>query len=69
MEAREVLEKVRAGSISIEEAEKYFKKQPYEELGYAKLDFHREIRSGFPEVVFCSGKADKYLVSIYLNLC
>lgn len=68
MEAREVLKRVKAGSISIEEAEKYFKKQPYEEMGYAKLDSHREIRSGFPEVVYCSGKADSYLVSIYQKL-
>ncbi len=68
MEAREVLEQVKAGSITIEEAEKYFKKQPFEELGYAKLDTHREIRSGFPEVVYCSGKSDEYLVSIYQRL-
>ena len=64
MEAREVLEQVKAGSISIEEAEKYFRKQPFEELGYAKLDTHREIRSGFPEVVFCSGKPDEYLAAM-----
>lgn len=68
MEAREILEQVKAGSISIEEAEKYFRKQPFEELGYAKLDTHREIRSGFPEVVYCSGKQDEYLVSIYRKL-
>lgn len=68
MEAREVLEQVKAGSISIEEAEKYFRKQPFEELGYAKLDTHREIRSGFPEVVFCSGKPDEYLAAIYQKL-
>ena len=41
MEARQILEQVREGSISVEEAEKYFKKQPFEELGYAKLDTHR----------------------------
>ncbi len=68
MEAREVLEQVKAGIISIEEAEKYFKKQPFEELGYAKLDTHRQMRSGFPEVVFCSGKPDQYLVSIFKRL-
>lgn len=68
METREILEQVKTGSISIEEAEKYFKKQPFEELGYAKLDTHREVRSGFPEVVFCSGKPDEYLVSIYQKL-
>ena len=62
------MEQVRAGSITVEEAEKYFKKQPYEEMGYAKLDSQREIRSGFPEVVYCSGKADCHLVSIYRKL-
>lgn len=68
MEAREVLEQVKAGSISIEEAEKYFKKQPFEELGYAKLDTHRQMRSGFPEVVFCSRKQDEFLVNIYQRM-
>lgn len=68
VEAREVLEQVKSGKISIEDAEKYFKKQPFEEMGYAKLDTHREIRSGFPEVVYCSGKPDEYLVNIYVRL-
>lgn len=68
MEAREILEQVKAGSLSVEEAEKYFRKQPFEEMGYAKLDTHREIRSGFPEVVYCSGKPDAYLCSIYQRL-
>ncbi len=62
------MEQVRAGRITVEEAEKYFKKQPYEEIGYAKLDSQRKIRSGFPEVVYCSGKADRHLVSIYRKL-
>lgn len=52
----------------MEEAEKYFKREPYEELGYAKLDLHREVRSGFPEVIYCSGKPDDYLVSIYKKM-
>ena len=43
MEAREVLNRVKSGEISVEEAEKYFKREPYEELGYAKLDLHREV--------------------------
>lgn len=68
MEAREILEQVKSGKLSIEDAEKFFKKQPFEELGYAKLDSHREIRSGFPEVIFCSGKPDEYLVSIYKKM-
>ena len=68
MEAREVLEQVKSGTLSVEEAEKYFRRQPYEEMGYAKLDTHREIRSGFPEVVFCSGKPDEYLANIYRKM-
>lgn len=68
MEVRELLEQVKSGKVSVDEAEKYFKRQPFEELGYAKLDSHREIRSGFPEVVFCSGKPDEYLATIYQKL-
>lgn len=68
MEAREILEQVKSGSISIEEAERFFRKQPFEEMGYAKLDTHREVRSGFPEVVFCSGKPDEFLVNIFEKL-
>ncbi len=68
MEARAVLEQVKSGKLSVEEAEKYFKKQPFEEMGYAKLDSHREVRSGFSEVVYCSGKPDEYLQSIYQRL-
>lgn len=68
METKEILEKVHSGEISIEEAERHFKKQPYEEMGFAKLDVHREVRTGFPEVIYCAGKADDYLVSIYQKM-
>ena len=68
METLEILNKVKSGELSIEEAERFFKKQPYEELGFAKLDSHREIRSGFPEVIFCSKKPDDFLVNIYQKM-
>lgn len=68
MQIKELLEQIKDGSVSVEEAEKLLKKQPFEELGYAKLDSHREIRSGFPEVIFCSGKPDEFLVSIYQKM-
>ena len=69
METREVLERLKRNEISIEEAELFFRKKPFEELGdYAKLDTHREIRSGFPEVIYCSGKSDEHLVHIYKHL-
>lgn len=68
MDTREMLEKVKKGEISIDEAEQYFRKEPFDEMGYAKLDMHRQIRSGFPEVIFCSGKADAHLVPIVERL-
>lgn len=68
MDTNEILTKVKNGEISVEEAEKFFRKQPFEELGYAKLDTHRKVRSGCSEVVFCSGKADDHLVKIYERL-
>jgi hypothetical protein len=68
MDTKTILEQVKNGSLSVDEAEKYFKRQPFEDMGYAKLDSHREVRSGFPEVVYCSGKPDEYLKSIYLKL-
>jgi hypothetical protein len=68
MDTKTILEQVKSGEISVDEAEKYFKRQPFEDMGYAKLDSHRQVRSGFPEVVYCSGKPDEYLVSIYQKL-
>ncbi len=68
MELHELLKMVQDGSMSVKEAEGLIKREPFEELGYAKLDHHRRWRSGFPEVVFCSGKADEHLLSIFKRL-
>lgn len=68
MDSRIILEQFQKGEISIEEAQRLIDRKTYEELGYAKLDTQRERRTGFPEVVYCSGKADSYLISIYQRL-
>lgn len=68
MDAKEILEQVRDGKMTVDAAEQLFRRAPYEELGYAKLDTHRKLRSGFGEVIFCSGKADEFLVSIFQRL-
>ena len=68
MDTRQILEKVKGGSLSIQEAEGMLRRQPFEDLGYAKLDTHRKVRSGFPEVIFCSGKADEHLLQIFGRL-
>jgi len=68
METKEILEKVRSGEISVDTAEKFFRQKPFEDLGFAKLDTHRKIRTGFGEVVFCSGKRDAHLKQIFQKL-
>ena len=68
MKTHEILERVRQGTLSVEEAERYFRRKPIEDLGFARLDTHRETRSGFPEVVYCAGKADEHLKRIFQTL-
>ncbi len=68
METREILEQVRNGTLSVEEAERHFRQKPIKDLGFARLDTHRETRSGFPEVVYCAGKADEHLQRIFQAL-
>lgn len=68
METLEVLNKVKSGELSVAEAQSFFDKKSFEELGYAKLDISRQRRSGFPEVVYCESKPDAYLQQIYVKL-
>ena len=68
MEVRDIFEKIKNNEMSVEEAEVYLCKKPFEELGFAKLDTQRKIRTGVNEVVFCQGKSDEYLVEIYKKL-
>ena len=68
METREILEKVKKGELSVEQAEQYFRREPFEEMGYAKLDTHRKLRMGFPEVIYCEGKTKEHLSNIFEHL-
>ena len=54
--------------MSVEEAEGFLRREPFEEMGYAKLDMHRKVRSGFAEVIYCAGKADEHLLHIFERL-
>lgn len=67
MDVHKMLEQVKAGQLDIAEAEEKLKDLPYEDLGYAKLDHHRKLRSGFGETIFCQGKPDPYLKEIFLK--
>lgn len=56
------------GEISDKEVVEKIKKIPYEELNFAKIDHHRSLRQGFPEVVFCQGKTIEQVVAIMQHL-
>ena len=68
MDVRKILDAVSAGRMTVSEAEEKLKNLPYEDLGFAKLDLHRKLRSGFPETVFCEGKPDDCLAEIFETL-
>ena len=55
-EIAKMLEQVRRGRLSVEDAVEHLRNLPYEDLGYAKIDHHRALRQGFPEVIFARGK-------------
>ena len=56
---RKLLSDLRKGSVSIERAVDLLSTGLFEQLGFATLDHHRELRQGFPEVIFCQGKTPK----------
>lgn len=65
---KEILSQVSEGDMSVKEAEEKLRSLPYEELGFAKVDNHRTIRTGYPEVVFCQGKTPDQVAEILKNL-
>ncbi|SJZ43288.1 nickel pincer cofactor biosynthesis protein LarB [Selenihalanaerobacter shriftii] len=65
---KEILTKVQAGDLDIDTAVDELKSPGYEDLGFAKIDHHRQLRRGFPEVVLCEGKTTEQVVKIMQNL-
>ena len=65
---RHVLKGVRAGSVSVGRALEVMKELPYKDLGFAKIDHHRTLRRGFPEVIFGKGKTASQIIGIAQRL-
>lgn len=65
MEVKDVLEQVKNQEMSVGEAQEYLKSLPYEDMGFAKLDHHRKLRSGFGEVIYCAGKTRDQVAKIF----
>ncbi len=61
---KKLLDDVAGGSTDVEEAVERLSKLPFEDTGYARIDHHRELRRGFPEVIFCQGKTPEQIAGI-----
>ena len=60
----EMLQKIKAGEISPEEAMLHLRMEPFEDLGYARVDHHRELRQGVAEVIYGEGKSPEQITGI-----
>jgi len=59
-----MLEQVRSGKLRVEAAVDRLRNLPFEDIGYARIDHHRSLRQGFPEVIFARGKSPDHVVGI-----
>lgn len=59
-----LLEAVERGQVTVEEALDRLRGFPYEDIGFARMDSHRSLRKGFPEVIFCPGKTTEQIVQL-----
>lgn len=61
---KEILDSVKNNKISLEDAIKKLKHLPYEDISFAKVDHHRHLRQGVPEVIFAAGKTEEQVIAI-----
>lgn len=61
---KNILNKVHSGALSPEDAYAQLKDLPYQDLNFAKIDHHREIRRGFPEIIYGQGKTEEHILQI-----
>ena len=65
---KKILEEVKKGKLNVNEAIESLKDFSYKDLGHTKIDTHRELRTGYPEVIFCSGKTVSHLKDIVSHM-
>ena len=61
---KRLLDDVANGKTGVDEAVERLRTLPFEDTGYARIDHHRELRRGFPEVIFCEGKTPEQITGI-----
>jgi hypothetical protein len=67
-EIEKLLQAVRTGRLAVDAAVERLRRLPFEHVGHARLDTHREVRTGVPEVVFAPGKTDAHLPALVRRL-
>ncbi|MGQ9808228.1 MAG: nickel pincer cofactor biosynthesis protein LarB [Armatimonadota bacterium] len=65
---KSLLQSVRDGTVKVEDAVQRLRSLPFEDLGFARVDHHRALRQGIPEVVFCQGKTPEQAARIFQKL-
>ncbi len=65
---RRLLQEVRKGSVSADDAVARLRHMPFEDLGFAKIDHHRRLRAGMPEVIFSQGKTPGQVAQIFKRM-
>ena len=63
-EVKRILESVRSGELSVDNALLKLKEKPFEDIGYAKVDLHRNVRQGAAEVIYGAGKTPEQIIGI-----
>lgn len=63
-EIKQILESVKCGDISVDDALLQLKSAPYEDIGYAKVDLHRKIQQGASEIIYGAGKTPEQIIGI-----
>lgn len=61
---KQLLEKIKEGTLTVEQVMDQLKYLPFQDLKHTKLDNHRELRQGYPEVIFCQGKTVEQVMNI-----
>lgn len=65
---RDILSSVQSGQLTVDDAVSALKWAPFQDLGFARIDTHRQLRTGIPEVIYCAGKTPEQVVSIIHRL-
>ena len=65
---KNLLNSFKEGSADLDETLRTLKQLPFEDMGFAKIDHHRALRTGYPEVVFCQGKTHDQVEKIFQSL-